>query len=487
MAHSLELRSPLLDHRVVELGLSLPDGLKLAGREGKQALRRAFAGDLPPVVAGRGKSGFGVPLARWFRSELREPARELLLGERARERGWFRPEAVERLLGEHERGRADHGHRLWTLVMLELWLRAHVEAPAAVDGVMRVLHVHRMRGIGGSERHLLTLLPALAERGIDVAFVGLDDPAWNPVDFYGALRVPAIRIPAPRDLDPLLLARLATPHASGRRPHASRPRRRLRRPRRDAAARAARLDEAQRRPVPGRPVPPRRARSRPALRPDRHDHRRAAHVHDRAGRDPGGEGRDDPLRHGRPPRAVGREPGRRRPRGCARAARRLAPDAAEGSRRRRARARVAARRHGARRALEHAGGAGEPRAARAASSAWRGGCTSSAASPTWPRGCAAPPCSSIRRGGRGSGSACSRRCSPGCRSWPRTSARCRSSSSTARPGSSSAPTTRPRSRSGSPALSRTGHGSAPPAASAPASEFSVARMADRTAQLYDSL
>ena len=74
---------------------------------------------------------------------------------------------------------------------------------------MRVLHVHRMRGIGGSERHLLTLLPALAERGVDVRFVGLDDPTWNPVDFYGALRVPAARIPAPRDLDPLLLARLA--------------------------------------------------------------------------------------------------------------------------------------------------------------------------------------------------------------------------------------------------------------------------------------
>jgi glycosyltransferase involved in cell wall biosynthesis len=65
-----------------------------------------------------------------------------------------------------------------------------------------------MRGIGGSERHLLTLLPALAERGIEPLFVGLDDPAWDPVDFYGALRVPAVRIPAPRDLDPLLLARL---------------------------------------------------------------------------------------------------------------------------------------------------------------------------------------------------------------------------------------------------------------------------------------
>jgi len=73
---------------------------------------------------------------------------------------------------------------------------------------MRVAHVHRIRGIGGSERHLLTLLPALAERGVDTVFVGLDDPAWDPQDFYGALQVPAIRIRSPRDADPLLLARL---------------------------------------------------------------------------------------------------------------------------------------------------------------------------------------------------------------------------------------------------------------------------------------
>jgi hypothetical protein len=65
-----------------------------------------------------------------------------------------------------------------------------------------------MRGIGGSERHLLTLLPALAERGIETVFVGLDDPAWNPADFYDALRVPAVRLQAPRDLDPILLVKL---------------------------------------------------------------------------------------------------------------------------------------------------------------------------------------------------------------------------------------------------------------------------------------
>ena len=129
MAHSLELRSPLLDHRVVELGLALPDRLKQHGREGKVALRRAFADALPETVASRGKSGFGLPLAAWFRGELRALAHDALLDDRARSRGWFRADAVERLLHEHESGDTDNGHRLWTLVMLELWQREHVDAP----------------------------------------------------------------------------------------------------------------------------------------------------------------------------------------------------------------------------------------------------------------------------------------------------------------------------------------------------------------------
>jgi asparagine synthase (glutamine-hydrolysing) len=129
MAHSLELRSPLLDHRVVELGLALPERLKQRGRDGKVALRRAFARELPDLVAARGKSGFGVPLAAWFRGELKPLAYDVLLDDRARARGWLRADAVERLLEEHTAERADHGHRLWTLVMLELWQRAHVDAP----------------------------------------------------------------------------------------------------------------------------------------------------------------------------------------------------------------------------------------------------------------------------------------------------------------------------------------------------------------------
>jgi asparagine synthase (glutamine-hydrolysing) len=128
MAHSLELRSPLLDHRVVELGLALPSSLKTRRLTGKVALRRAFARDLPPQVARRGKTGFGVPLGRWFREDLRELARDVL----ANDRGWFRPAEVRSLLDEHESGRADHGHRLWCLLMLELWMREHVEAPTLV-------------------------------------------------------------------------------------------------------------------------------------------------------------------------------------------------------------------------------------------------------------------------------------------------------------------------------------------------------------------
>lgn len=127
MAHSVELRSPLLDPEVLELGLALPDRLKQRGRTGKLALRRAFEDLLPPVVAGRGKTGFGVPLGRWFREDLRPLARDVLLDETARGRGLARPAAVEALLQEHEHGR-DHAHRLWGLLMLELWLRAHVDA-----------------------------------------------------------------------------------------------------------------------------------------------------------------------------------------------------------------------------------------------------------------------------------------------------------------------------------------------------------------------
>src|SRR5213076_2084599 len=86
--------------------------------------------------------------------------------------------------------------------------RSRMGAAAAARDTVKVLHVHRIGGIGGSERHLLTLLPALAARGVDVRFLGLDDTSRAPDPFYEALSVPFERIPAPRDLDPLLALRV---------------------------------------------------------------------------------------------------------------------------------------------------------------------------------------------------------------------------------------------------------------------------------------
>jgi asparagine synthase (glutamine-hydrolysing) len=137
MANSLEVRSPLLDHEVVEFAASLPLSLKLRGFTQKYLLRRAMRGLLPEAVLRRPKMGFGVPIDHWFRHELREMAYDLLLDARARQRGYFRPEIVRRYLDEHVEGRAHHHHRLWSLLMLEQWHRVFIDtrpAPAAACG-----------------------------------------------------------------------------------------------------------------------------------------------------------------------------------------------------------------------------------------------------------------------------------------------------------------------------------------------------------------
>ena len=79
MANSLELRAPLLDHALAELAIGLPDRLKQHGSQSKVALRQAFAADLPPEILTRGKAGFGVPISKWFRHDLRETAADVLL------------------------------------------------------------------------------------------------------------------------------------------------------------------------------------------------------------------------------------------------------------------------------------------------------------------------------------------------------------------------------------------------------------------------
>lgn len=123
MAVGLEARSPMLDTALVEYVAGLPPGYKVRGSQLKRLLRVAFADLVPPALAARRKHGFGVPVERWFAGELREPATRLLLSDDTRIRRWIHPEPVRRLFDEHVSGRRAHGHRLWTLVNLELWCR----------------------------------------------------------------------------------------------------------------------------------------------------------------------------------------------------------------------------------------------------------------------------------------------------------------------------------------------------------------------------
>ncbi len=121
MAYSLEGRSPLLDHELMEFAASLPAEMKAARGQRKRILRAALRGWIPDEILDAPKRGFELPTAQWFRGELRGFAREVLLDPRSTSRGWFREPEVRRLLDEHVAGTHDHNRRLWTLLMLELW------------------------------------------------------------------------------------------------------------------------------------------------------------------------------------------------------------------------------------------------------------------------------------------------------------------------------------------------------------------------------
>jgi asparagine synthase (glutamine-hydrolysing) len=123
MACSLELRAPLLDHRLVCLGLSLPRELKVAGRMGKVILREAFRDDLPAEVLRGPKRGFGVPLRQWLREDLFPALKDTLMDPWLHGLGMFRPEGLAGLLNDHFSGKGDHSHRLWALLVLGRWLR----------------------------------------------------------------------------------------------------------------------------------------------------------------------------------------------------------------------------------------------------------------------------------------------------------------------------------------------------------------------------
>ena len=123
MAHGLEVRQPLLDHRVVEFAASLPVHLKFRGKRGKLILQDAFGALIPKSIFTRKKMGFGIPIASWFRDELKPMVHDTLLSEDARITPFFRRESVAELVRAHENSEQNHGYRLWNLLILEKWLR----------------------------------------------------------------------------------------------------------------------------------------------------------------------------------------------------------------------------------------------------------------------------------------------------------------------------------------------------------------------------
>jgi asparagine synthase (glutamine-hydrolysing) len=124
MAHGLEVRSPFLDTELVEFAARLAPSLKVRGLSLKRVLKRAIADLLPKDILSRPKRGFGVPLDRWFREDLDVYARSVL-GSGASVRGHLNGDALDQLLAEHREGAGSHGHALWTLLTLELFLRRH--------------------------------------------------------------------------------------------------------------------------------------------------------------------------------------------------------------------------------------------------------------------------------------------------------------------------------------------------------------------------
>jgi asparagine synthase (glutamine-hydrolysing) len=127
MSVSLEARSPFLDHRLMEFAASLPERMKLRRMTTKYLLKKVLKEFVPGQNLTRQKMGFGVPIGYWFRRSMQPFLRETLLSEKSLGRGFFKPERIRAIVDEHTDNRVDHSHRLWSLMMLELWFQRFID------------------------------------------------------------------------------------------------------------------------------------------------------------------------------------------------------------------------------------------------------------------------------------------------------------------------------------------------------------------------
>ncbi|MET0752621.1 MAG: asparagine synthase (glutamine-hydrolyzing) [Pyrinomonadaceae bacterium] len=127
MANSLEARSPFLDHHLIEFAASLPEKIKARRFETKSFLKKIAARLVPREVVYRRKMGFGVPIGKWFRTDMKDFVRQVLLSEKSLTRGIVRREMIEKYVREHTNAERDHAFQLWTLLMLELWFERFID------------------------------------------------------------------------------------------------------------------------------------------------------------------------------------------------------------------------------------------------------------------------------------------------------------------------------------------------------------------------
>jgi asparagine synthase (glutamine-hydrolysing) len=143
MAHALEVRCPLLDHRVVEYAARIPPSFKLHGSNTKMILKRAIERLIPPQTFDRKKMGFAIPIAKWFQTALKEPCEELFFGAPGGASGMLAKYESRRLWLEHQAGAVDHGTQLWNAMMFELWYQRFIEGKALEVAATDPMKHHR--------------------------------------------------------------------------------------------------------------------------------------------------------------------------------------------------------------------------------------------------------------------------------------------------------------------------------------------------------
>lgn len=159
MAHSIEAREPLLDHKLVEFAATIPPELQMRNGSTKHIFKQAMRGILPDSIIDRRKQGFAVPLGRWFRGELNGFVHDLLLAPTSRARNIFNPAYIEKLLQLQARGRP-LDLQLWTLISFELWCRTFLDQPIASPDYNPVRNVYRESGAATA-----TMAPRFAGQG----------------------------------------------------------------------------------------------------------------------------------------------------------------------------------------------------------------------------------------------------------------------------------------------------------------------------------